>query len=126
MQEVPGIGTKLHQHMDDYYTFREETSRVEESVILKTGKHSACEFRAAWVIFFRYSVMRFSGVAQGEIIAGGNFLNYGITWDAAELVYVTLSQDPLVASSLSELFQAHKNLCDGLGALTELSSASEG
>jgi hypothetical protein len=126
VREVPGMGTKLQQHMNDYYAFRQEISRVEESVVIKIGKHTSCEFRAAWAILYRYSMMRFGGLAQNAIIAGGNFLNYGITWDEAERVYETLSQEPSVASAVSELFQAHKELCDGLGMLTELSAVSEG
>jgi hypothetical protein len=125
VREVPFIGAKLRQHLVDYYSFRQEASRVEESVMLKIGQQSRCEFRAAWAILFRYGMMRFGGIDQGEIIAGGNFLNYGITWDAAERIYETLSQDPLVASSVSELFEVHKKLCDGLSSLAETSGASE-
>jgi hypothetical protein len=124
VREVPGIGTKLHQHVDAYYSFRQQASRVEENMVLRVGQLSVCEFRAAWAILFRYSMMRFGGITQGDIKAGGNFLNYGITWDSAERVYVTLSEDPSVTSSLSELFQSHTKLGDGLAALTELSSAS--
>jgi len=124
VREVPGIGTKLHQHLDAYYSFRQLASRVEESMMLRVGQLSACEFRAAWAILFRYSMMRFGGIAQGEIKAGGNFLNYGITWDSAERVYVKLSEDSSVTSSLSELFQSHTKLSDGLAALTEVSSRS--
>jgi hypothetical protein len=85
VREVPDLGPKLHQHMADYYGFRQEASRVEESMVLKIGQHSACAFRAAWAILFRYAVMRFGGIPQADIIARGNFLNYGITWDEAVL-----------------------------------------
>jgi hypothetical protein len=88
-------------------------------MIQKVGQLSACEFPAAWAILFRYSVMRFGGISKPEVVAGGNFLNYGITWDEAERVYVTLSQDASLASSLSELFQAHTKLCDGLASFSE-------
>lgn len=123
--EVPGMGTRLHEHIGNYYRFRQEASRVQEGTILEIGQLSACEFRAAWGILFRYSMMRFGGIAQPAIIAGGNFLNYGITWDTAERVYVTLSQNPSVASSLSQLFQAHAKLSDGLESLAKPSSTSE-
>jgi hypothetical protein len=111
--------------MADYYTFRQEASRVEENLMLKIGQHSTSHLREAWAILFRYSIMRFGGITQSDIIAAGNFLNYGITWDAAERVYVTLSQEPWVASSLPELFQVHKKLCDGIGTLAETLSMSD-
>jgi hypothetical protein len=124
--EVPGIGTRLQKHMDDYYSFRQEARSLEESIMLKIGRLSRCEFRAAWAILFRYSIMRFGGISQTEITAGGNFLNYGITWDDAERVYARLSDDTSVTSSLSERFQAHSKLCDGLAILTELLGGAKG
>jgi hypothetical protein len=105
--------------MDGYYSFRQQSSRVEESIMLRIGQLSASGIRAAWAIHFRYLLLRFGGMTQEEIKAAGNFLNYGITWDFAERVYGTLSQDPSVAISVTELFQAHTKLCDGVAALAE-------
>src|SRR5262249_29306011 len=85
--------------------------------MLKIGKLSAPRFRAAWAIHFRYTMMRLGGISQDEIIAGGNFLNYGITCDTAERVFTTLSEDASVWTPLSALAADYGKLSDGVNAL---------
>jgi hypothetical protein len=46
-----------------------------------------------------------------QVIAGGNFLNYSITWDEAERVFTQLSGGPTVAQETSEVF----SLLDKMG-----------
>ena len=74
-------------------------------------------FRAAWQIYSKYVIMRFGGMSKEAIIAGGDFLNYGITWDEAERVFAELSSEESVSSGVGELFLMHKRLIQGLSNL---------
>ena len=51
--------------------------------------------------------MRFDGLSKEAIVAGGDFLNYSITWDEAERVFTLLSGEPTVSSEVAELFALH-------------------
>jgi len=117
------MGAALHEHMADYYEFRQMASRVEEALMLKIGTLAGAQFRAAWSIHFRYAMMRFGKISKQDIIAGGYFLNYGITWDEAERVFVALSEDASISSSLSSLSDAHDRLIARVKRLTKDVSA---
>jgi hypothetical protein len=51
------------------------------------------DFTAAWVIYAQYVIKRAVGLSKDQIISGGNFLNYGITWDDAEQIFTELSKE---------------------------------
>jgi hypothetical protein len=62
-------------------------------------------------------MMRFGGITKEAVIAGGDFLNYDITWDDAERVFAELSHDGSVSSDVSGLFLLHESLIQGLNTL---------
>jgi hypothetical protein len=66
--------------------------------------------------------MRFGGRPKDEISTGVDFLNYGITWDAAEKVFEQLSEDKSLCSLFSALFRSHEKLSAGPKALIANSS----
>ncbi len=121
--EVPGIGEALHNHMTAYYRFRQEASHLENELMAKIGTLWKPSLAQALRIHLRYSVMRFAGHSSEEISAGIHFLNYGITWENAEKMFVKLSEDAPVGSLMSKLFQSHKELVGGLKALIARPSA---
>ncbi len=73
--------------------------------------------RAGWKIYLKYTVMRFRGASKEAVVAGGNFLNYDITWDDAERVFLELSRDSALSSRMSGLLELHKRLGDSLAVL---------
>lgn len=115
--EVPGIGQALHEHLISYYQFRQDALRIEEELMSRIGRMVRVSFRAGWQIYVKYVVMRYSGVSKEAIIAGGNFLNYEITWDDAERVFLELCQDTVFSSRMSDLFSLHRRLSSGLATL---------
>lgn len=112
--EVPGIGVALSNHLTAYYQFREESLQLENQLVLKIGEQVICRFRQAWEIYFRYVIMRFDSNSKETIVAGGNFLNYGITWDDAERVFTMLSGDEAISLAVSQLFVMHESLIQSL------------
>lgn len=112
--EVPEIGTDLFKHLTAYYQFREESLQLENQLVSKIGEQVICRFREAWEIYFRYMLMRLSGHSKETIVAGGNFLNYGITWDDAERLFTMLSSDEAISLAVSQLFVMHESLIQGL------------
>lgn len=117
VMEVPGIGGALHEHLTSYYTFRKKMACAEQELITKIGTLSAPRFRQAWTIHYQYSMMRFGKLSKDDIVAQGDFLNYGITWDAAERVFLTLQADTSVSSLLSPLFTLYEKLLGNVEAL---------
>ncbi len=93
--EVPEIGSALHTHLKSYYQFRQEVMQFEKDLYSRIDKIIGDRFNSATVcnMYLRYVIPRFSGVAKEEIIAGGNYLNYGVTWDSCEQVFSTLSSE---------------------------------
>jgi hypothetical protein len=117
--EVPGIGAILRDHLSAYYGFREDVLKMENDLLPRIGQIVTVEFPSAWNILLNYVVMRFGGLSKGAIVSGGNFLNYGITWDEAERVFVQLSQDTTVSSKISALFALHEHLAQTIPSLAK-------
>ena len=66
----------------------------------------------------RYVILRGAGMSKEQIIAGGNFLNYGITWDEAERVFTQLSGEPTVAHETSEVFSLLDKMAEQAAKIT--------
>jgi len=115
--EVPGIGSALSKHLTAYYKFRQEALRLEDGLISRIGQMVRVRFRAGWLIYLRYVIMRFGGMSKDAVIAGGDFLNYDITWDDAERVFVELSSNKPVSSEVADLFILHEKLIQDLSRL---------
>ncbi len=115
--EVPGIGQALYQHLTSYYRFREEALRIEDELMSRIGAMVTVSFKAGWQIYLKYAVRRFSGTSKEAVVASGNFLNYDITWDDAERVFLELSRDSALSSRMSGLFELHRRLGNSFAVL---------
>jgi hypothetical protein len=120
IREVPEIGDTLQKQRDGYYRFREQAMRVESDLISRVGRIVGVRFPQAWGIYLRYVLMRFGGMSKDAIISAGNFLNFGITWDDAERVFQSLSEDASVSSEISKLLDLHKSLTLGIKEMMPL------
>jgi hypothetical protein len=117
IREVPEIGQVLQRHLVDYYAFRRQALASEEQQLAKIGRAVSVRLGKAWRIYLRYAVMRFGGISQQQIIEGGNFLNYSISWEDAERVFQLLRADPEVAVQVSGLLLAHQGFCETLNGI---------
>jgi hypothetical protein len=115
--DIPEIGSLLHNHFTTYYQFRKEALSLQESLISHIGQMVKVRFREAWQIYYKYAIMRFGGMSKEEIIAEGDFLNYGITWDDAERIYSLLSNEEVVSTKVANLFLLHDKLNKSLNDL---------
>ena len=115
--DVHGIGHALHDHLTGYYRFRQEALRLEHELIARIGMMVNVQFTAGWMIYLKYLIMRFSGASKEDVIAGGNFLNYDITWDEAERVFVEISGDRALSTQIADLFIMHGRLADSLASI---------
>ena len=115
--EVPGVCAALHDHLQTYYRFRQDALRIESELFLRTGQIVRVQFEAAWGIYLRYAIMRFRGASKEMITGRGDFLNYGITWDDAERVFLQLSSEVATASAVAQLFSLHDRLSQDVAAL---------
>lgn len=107
---VPKVGGQLHEYKKRYYQFREVALDMENGLLLQIGEMVQVRFKSAWYIYLRYAVMRFAGQSKESIIAAGDFLNYDITWDETERVFMKLSSDPANPARISEWFSLHISL----------------
>jgi hypothetical protein len=100
---VPDRGEMLDQFKLDYYDFEIRARAWEEELTTKIGTKVAVRFRAGWLIYLQYVILRDFGNSKDKIIAQGNFLNFDITWEDAERVFNEVSSDQLVAQGTSDL-----------------------
>ncbi|TKB64811.1 MAG: alpha/beta hydrolase [Nitrospira sp.] len=109
---VQNIGNTLHSYINSYYQFRQKVVKLEDSVTTRIGQMVQVRFRPAWMIYLKYAIMRFDGQSKQSIMAAGDFLNYEITWDDAERVFIKLSNEPSVSHEFSEVFALHKSFVE--------------
>jgi pimeloyl-ACP methyl ester carboxylesterase len=107
----------LHKYFTDYYAFRQRAISLEDQAMQQIGRTVKVRFRAGWAIYLEYAIMRFGGRSKADIIAGGDFLNYDITWDDAERVFGELSRDGSVTNQFAELFASHQRLINAVNAI---------
>ena len=115
--KIPNAGSSLQEFMRNYYQFSTDATRVEDELMTRIGGTVKVRFRQGWAIYLGYVIQRFGGASKEQIIAGGNFLNYDITWDDAERVYRELSSDQLIAKTLADLFAKHQGFVATINAL---------
>ena len=116
IKEIPRVGASLCSHVEGYYALRQQLTRAEEDVITKAGTLCGAKFRQAWVILYKYCIMRFGEIPKEDIVHQGNFLNYGITWESAEQVFEALKADGTF-DVLASVFEAHGKLSAGVKTL---------
>ena len=113
--EIVGVGENgqaLYEYKKKYYDFQTELISWENNTTTRIGMMVSARFTNAWKIYLEYAIMRFAGLSKNAVIGGGNFLNYGITWDDAERVYTELSNKPGTRREAAELFALQKKLAD--------------
>ena len=123
---VPENGEALHTFLNEYYQFRQRIARMEDNLTNRIGQMVQLRFRAAWRIHLRYVIMRFGGMSKDTIIARGNFLNFDITWDDVERVYVELSKDPSISKAFAEIFASHKGFIENVNQIQVLAEERPG
>lgn len=100
IESVPKVGLDLFSFKKMYYDFNISEQKFEDNALNEIGLLAESKIRAAWVIQFKYFMLRSSGISASDIQAYGNFLNFGITWDSAERGYQALSTNPTVSSQM--------------------------
>lgn len=105
VREIPQIGDELHHHMTGYYHFRQVILRFEQDLMSSISKIVGDNFdsQTLWNIYFRYALFRFYSQSKEGIIAGGNFLNRGVTWDDTEKIFTKLSNEPELTSQIAQI-----------------------
>jgi hypothetical protein len=107
----------LHKYFTDYYDFRQRAITLEDEAMQLIGQTVKVRFRAGWVIYLQYVIMRFGGRSKQDIIADGDFLNYSITWDDAERVFSELSRNQSVKDKFGELLASYQRLLNAVNAI---------
>jgi hypothetical protein len=118
--EVPQVGVGLHDHMLTYHRFRQDTTAAEFEIMEKLPGLWNPPLPGALHIHARYSILRFAKASAEEICAGVNFLNYGITWERAEIVFQELARDGALVARFDELLQRHERMS---AAVVDLAAA---
>ena len=113
---VPNVGKALQDYFELYHEFRQLVIQFEDELTKKiiNGRDW---FPAAWQILEKYALCRFLGTPKEQIIALGNFLNYGITWDRAEDEYQRVSENEEVFAQSSKLDSMHERLSGSISVL---------
>src|SRR5439155_3614448 len=119
---VPHIGGKLREHFTLYHEFRQLALQFDNDLLTKIIDGQDW-FLAAWQIYQRYTMFRLLGASKEEIIAWGNFLNYGITWETAEKIFERVPSDAAITSAASQLGALHDRLSAIIVELTASTTA---
>lgn len=117
LAEVPGIGSRLLSHLVAFDQFRRELAVIEEQLLARIGERATCRFRQAWVIQLQYNLSRIGGASKESIERGANFLNYGMTWDSAELSFASFAADKEIEALLTGAFEKYESLVEAVTAL---------
>lgn len=120
IKEMSVIGDILYNYILSYYSFQNNIKKVEEEIILKIGTVEPCQFRNSWIIQYTYTVERYSGSSIEDIKRQGNFLNYGITWDSAEVIFNKLQADGLIDKLFPPIFDQHQDFIKTIDSLLEI------
>lgn len=119
IRETPTIGTALHRHLSDYYGFRQRLGQFENALVANIGRRVLVQFRAGWLIYHKYAIMRFAGLSREQVVSRGDFLNYDITWDDAERVFQELCSDAVTFTTMTALLATYANFVQSLTVLRQ-------
>lgn len=112
IKNVPNIGANLYKFKLDYYNFEKREYDFESECTRSIGKYVKVQFSHGWSIYFRYFMLRAAGLSQRQIIEGGNFLNYGITWEDAEDIFNKLMNDDEICKKVTDNVSMHTSMRD--------------
>jgi len=99
---VPKVGRELYAFKTLYYNYENAEYDFEINTTVTIGTLVNVEFKQAWALYFQYFLLRAAGLSQKQIIEGGNFLNYSITWDGAEKIYSEHISKATIADAVKE------------------------
>lgn len=103
LKSVPKVGEDLFNYKKTYSNFESAEYDFENEATIQIGKIVSVRFREAWwAVYFRYFLLRSGGLTQQQIIDGGSFLNYNITWDEAERVFIELTKNTAIGPAMAE------------------------
>ena len=125
VMEVPVLGPAMHAHMLAYNRLREDAASVEAELMQRLPALWNPPLPGALQIHARYSVLRFAGMSHAELSSGMNFLNFGITWERAENVYVQLAADKSLVSRFDQLIKLHVELSAAVNELACVSGPTQ-
>jgi len=114
---IPKIGTALRDHKIAYYGFQKNVRRLEDGMMERIGKKVKIQFRDGWKVYLGYVVSRYGGNSQSQIMAGGNYLNYDITWDDCERTYQEFLQDESLSKAISQMVNQYKAMIVNIARL---------
>jgi hypothetical protein len=113
IRAVDSNGAQLYKFKKDYYVFQANAKTWEQNLVTHIGEllhGTPLDYSEAWVIYGKYVVMRVVGMSKDQIIANGNFLNYGITWDDTERIFGELSKEPEFVTQSRAISAAAANM----------------
>lgn len=120
---VPNYGEALFAYKQQYYEYEKKEYDFESDAVTQIGHIVTVRFRQAWLIYLRYFFLRSAGLTQQQIVDGGDFLNYSITWDDAERVVSEIgAKYPAVSQNMKETFSLQANV---LAAATNIMNSYE-
>jgi hypothetical protein len=110
LRTIPEIGAILAEVQSSYYEFKRLADDVFELMMTRVSGNVGVRFRQGWRIYVQYAFMRSGGATREQIESGGDFLNFGITWNDAERVAELLQNDADVAARVQALITGHEAL----------------
>lgn len=111
LKSVPKVGDELFNYKKTYSKFESGEYDFENEATIQIGKIVSVRYREAWwAVYFRYFLLRSGGLTQQQIIDGGDFLNYSITWDEAERVFNELTKNPAIGPAMAEKFSSQQSI----------------
>ncbi len=103
IKSLPKVGEDLVKYKKKYSDFESGEYNFENEATTQIGKIVSVRYRQAWLeVYFRYFLLRSDGLTQQQIIDGGSFLNWSITWDEAERVFNELTKNPAIGQAMAE------------------------
>ena len=118
IREVPLIGNLLHSHLLRYNEFRNNVINIETDMLSKINILGGGLFIQSWKIHLQYIFIRLGGTTKNDIMKGHHFLNYGITWDSAEILYNKIIEEPDIIFKFSELLNMINDIGEKMSLLT--------
>ena len=113
IKSVPKVGEELFNYKKNYSNFENGEFDFENEATVQIGKMVSVRFRQAWwEVYFRYFLLRSGGLTKQQIIDGGSFLNWGITWDEAERVFNELTKNPAIGPAMAEKFSLQQSILE--------------
>jgi len=96
IEAIPSIGQNLYQFRSIYYQTRQDEVDFENQLLQLIRPLVVVKFSEGWKIYLQYFVLRYAGNSKEQIESMGIFLNFDITLDDEERVFLALSKMPSV------------------------------